>query len=96
MLIIVCSCLVCDPVMGDEGKLYVPEELVHVYREKVKRNLKKQSDRVLSIWSFDNLLIYIFKTCNDIFRYNSSWVDMDSPDGIILWLGSSPGFYVDS
>nr|ABE73472.1 putative pyridoxal kinase splice variant 1 [Brassica napus] len=26
---------VCDPVMGDEGKLYVPEELVHVYREKV-------------------------------------------------------------
>jgi pyridoxine kinase len=21
--------------MGDEGKLYVPEELVHVYREKV-------------------------------------------------------------
>lgn len=49
MLIIVCSCLVCDPVMGDEGKLYVPEELVHVYREKVKQNLKKQSDRVLSI-----------------------------------------------
>ncbi|CAA7055675.1 unnamed protein product [Microthlaspi erraticum] len=26
---------VCDPVMGDEGKLYVPEELVQVYREKV-------------------------------------------------------------
>ncbi|KAH0448676.1 hypothetical protein IEQ34_022476 [Dendrobium chrysotoxum] len=26
---------VCDPVMGDEGKLYVPEELVSVYREKV-------------------------------------------------------------
>ncbi|XP_010551937.1 PREDICTED: pyridoxal kinase isoform X2 [Tarenaya hassleriana] len=26
---------VCDPVMGDEGKLYVPQELVHVYREKV-------------------------------------------------------------
>lgn len=49
MLIIVCSCLVCDPVMGDEGKLYVPEDLVHVYREKVKRNLKKQSDLVLSI-----------------------------------------------
>lgn len=28
-------CLVCDPVMGDEGKLYVPKELVSVYREKV-------------------------------------------------------------
>ncbi|KAL6007449.1 hypothetical protein ACLOJK_032946 [Asimina triloba] len=26
---------VCDPVMGDEGKLYVPRELVDVYREKV-------------------------------------------------------------
>lgn len=26
---------VCDPVMGDEGKLYVPPELVTVYREKV-------------------------------------------------------------
>ncbi|KAH6754938.1 pfkB-like carbohydrate kinase family protein [Perilla frutescens var. hirtella] len=26
---------VCDPVLGDEGKLYVPEELVSVYREKV-------------------------------------------------------------
>ncbi|GJW69844.1 pyridoxal kinase isoform X1 [Tanacetum coccineum] len=25
----------CDPVMGDEGKLYVPQELVSVYREKV-------------------------------------------------------------
>ncbi|XWS30794.1 hypothetical protein CRYUN_Cryun23aG0020400 [Craigia yunnanensis] len=29
------SCLVCDPVMGDEGKLYVSEDLVSVYREKV-------------------------------------------------------------
>ena len=29
------SCLVCDPVMGDEGKLYVPQELVSVYRERV-------------------------------------------------------------
>ncbi|KAJ8761323.1 hypothetical protein K2173_001379 [Erythroxylum novogranatense] len=26
---------VCDPVLGDEGKLYVPPELVSVYREKV-------------------------------------------------------------
>eukprot|EP00262_Sarcandra_glabra_P011105 TRINITY_DN26818_c0_g1_i1.p1 TRINITY_DN26818_c0_g1~~TRINITY_DN26818_c0_g1_i1.p1 ORF type:complete len:347 (-),score=45.04 TRINITY_DN26818_c0_g1_i1:129-1169(-) len=26
---------VCDPVMGDEGKLYVPPELVTVYRQKV-------------------------------------------------------------
>ncbi|KAK4277966.1 hypothetical protein QN277_015879 [Acacia crassicarpa] len=26
---------VCDPVMGDEGKLYVPQDLVSVYREKV-------------------------------------------------------------
>ncbi|XP_024031889.1 pyridoxal kinase isoform X3 [Morus notabilis] len=26
---------VCDPVMGDEGKLYVPLDLVSVYREKV-------------------------------------------------------------
>lgn len=26
---------VCDPVLGDEGKFYVPPELVQVYREKV-------------------------------------------------------------
>jgi len=26
---------VCDPVLGDNGKLYVPEELVSVYREEV-------------------------------------------------------------
>jgi len=26
---------VCDPVMGDRGKLYVPEELVEVYREEM-------------------------------------------------------------
>ncbi|KAI4299571.1 hypothetical protein L6164_033015 [Bauhinia variegata] len=26
---------VCDPVLGDEGKLYVPQELISVYREKV-------------------------------------------------------------
>jgi len=26
---------VCDPVLGDHGKLYVPEELVSVYREEV-------------------------------------------------------------
>ncbi|CAK9093459.1 N-terminally processed] [Durusdinium trenchii] len=25
----------CDPVLGDKGKLYVPEELVDVYRERV-------------------------------------------------------------
>jgi len=25
----------CDPVMGDNGKLYVPEELVQIYREEV-------------------------------------------------------------
>eukprot|EP00941_MAST-03F_sp_MAST-3F-sp1_P003509 g3509.t1 len=26
---------VCDPVMGDNGKLYIPEELVAIYREEV-------------------------------------------------------------
>ncbi|GLT28836.1 hypothetical protein SLA2020_037400 [Shorea laevis] len=26
---------VCDPVMGDDGKLYVPQELIPIYREKV-------------------------------------------------------------
>ncbi|CAI9780824.1 unnamed protein product [Fraxinus pennsylvanica] len=26
---------VCDPVLGDEGKLYVPQEMVSVFREKV-------------------------------------------------------------
>jgi pyridoxine kinase len=26
----------CDPVMGDHGKLYVPEELVKIYREQVR------------------------------------------------------------
>ena len=28
-------CYVCDPVLGDEGKLYVPEELVQAYKEKI-------------------------------------------------------------
>ncbi|KAL9647861.1 hypothetical protein ABK040_008134 [Willaertia magna] len=26
---------VCDPVLGDEGKLYVPDKLIQIYREKV-------------------------------------------------------------
>lgn len=26
---------VCDPVMGDHGKLYVPEELVEIYRDEI-------------------------------------------------------------
>ncbi|KAG2383550.1 hypothetical protein C9374_004221 [Naegleria lovaniensis] len=26
---------VCDPVLGDAGKLYVPEKLIQIYREKV-------------------------------------------------------------
>lgn len=30
------SLSVCDPVLGDEGKLYVPQELVTVYRERVR------------------------------------------------------------
>lgn len=25
--------IVCDPVMGDNGKLYVPQELVTIYKE---------------------------------------------------------------
>lgn len=28
-------CYVCDPVLGDNGKLYVPEELVAIYRSEV-------------------------------------------------------------
>ena len=28
---------VCDPVMGDHGKLYVPEDLVAVYRDEMTR-----------------------------------------------------------
>ncbi|XXG83784.1 hypothetical protein AAC387_Pa10g1462 [Persea americana] len=39
---------VCDPVMGDEGKLYVPSELVSVYREKVV---------ITSVHIEDNLLL---------------------------------------
>lgn len=35
LTVIVLFSSVCDPVMGDEGKLYVPPELVSVYREKV-------------------------------------------------------------
>lgn len=26
---------VCDPVMGDNGKLYVPEELVNIYKNEI-------------------------------------------------------------
>lgn len=25
----------CDPVLGDEGKLYVPEECIEVYRDSI-------------------------------------------------------------
>lgn len=28
-------CYVCDPVLGDNGKLYVPEELIEIYRRDV-------------------------------------------------------------
>lgn len=27
--------VVCDPVMGDDGVVYIPEELIPVYRDKV-------------------------------------------------------------
>ena len=26
---------VCDPVMGDNGSLYVPKELLHIYKDKL-------------------------------------------------------------
>lgn len=26
---------VCDPVLGDEGKLYVPQEFVAIYRDQL-------------------------------------------------------------
>lgn len=35
---IICICsssLVCDPVMGDNGKMYVPQELLPVYRDEI-------------------------------------------------------------
>lgn len=31
-------CYVCDPVLGDNGKLYVPEELIEIYRRDVLPN----------------------------------------------------------
>lgn len=46
---------VCDPVMGDEGKLYVPPELVSVYRDKVSSQLLLKAD-IGSAYSFINLL----------------------------------------
>lgn len=31
-----CYCfLVCDPVMGDNGKMYVPKELKDIYKNKI-------------------------------------------------------------
>ena len=30
-----CSRPVCDPVLGDDGKFYVPMELVSIFREEV-------------------------------------------------------------
>ena len=27
--------IVCDPVMGDDGRMYVPQEFVAVYRDKL-------------------------------------------------------------
>lgn len=44
-----------DPVMGDEGKLYVPPELVSVYRDKVSSQLLLKAD-IGSAYSFINLL----------------------------------------
>ena len=29
------SILVCDPVMGDNGKMYVPEPLKKIYKEEI-------------------------------------------------------------
>lgn len=29
------SLLVCDPVMGDNGKMYVPETLKEIYKEEI-------------------------------------------------------------
>lgn len=28
-----CTFSVCDPVMGDDGKMYVPEECLPIYRD---------------------------------------------------------------
>lgn len=30
-----CFSLVCDPVMGDDGKMYVPETLLPIYRDEI-------------------------------------------------------------
>lgn len=35
LLIILQFILVCDPVLGDNGKLYVPAELISMYRDKI-------------------------------------------------------------
>ncbi|KAL0730643.1 hypothetical protein Bca4012_026736 [Brassica carinata] len=73
MLIIDCCCLVCDPVMGDEGKLYALEEIGHVRETghsnmyvwwRVSNREKRSTDltgkRVIAICMSDGFKHHIF------------------------------------
>ena len=42
--------VVCDPVMGDDGRLYIKPELVPVYRERVR----------LSVWVLNSSILRFF------------------------------------
>ena len=45
----------CDPVLGDNGKLYVPEELVEVYRAEVRVEMVLKSSKLRSFSGFLHL-----------------------------------------
>ncbi|CAK7339041.1 unnamed protein product [Dovyalis caffra] len=72
---------VCDPVLGDEGKLYVPPELVAVYREKVISSIVK----LMIVSEQDGR-----RACNMLHAAGPSKVVITSIniDGHLLFIGS--------
>ncbi|KAJ4823629.1 hypothetical protein Tsubulata_032164 [Turnera subulata] len=85
---------VCDPVLGDEGKLYVPPELVAVYREKVIPVATMLTPNQFEAEQLTGLRIVSERdgreACNIIHAAGPSKVVLTSIniDGVLLLIGS--------
>jgi len=64
---------VCDPVLGDEGKLYVPQELISVYQQKVIWSYMLMS---YGTKSWESLVLELFSMSEVLFIANTSFTDM--------------------
>lgn len=88
---------VCDPVMGDEGKFYIPQELVPIYREKVipvatlitPNQFEAEQLTGFSIRTESDAI----RACNDLHAAGPSKVVISSADinGELLVIGSDCG-----